>query len=180
MGTSSGLCNGLTPMRARSWEKKKIQGNLQGIIDKSPEIAARLSPQSWEQSHRELPCLTQTKRTLPRLASSGPMHVCGAPDKFRAFLFTHLEKSSLQSYLCVSRVAWNEPKRSFITRQKLQAYRSQNNPLLCHPSPRKAAGLEAKGQCRDKASLCRAVTCSTSAAVPCSQGFLCSGQGERS
>lgn len=48
----------------------------------------------------------------------------GDPDKFRGFLFTHLENSSLQSYLCISKVAWKEPQQSFIGR--LRAYRSQN------------------------------------------------------
>lgn len=97
------------------------------------------------------------------------MHVCGAPDKFRGFLFTRLENSFLRSYLCISRAAWNEPKRSFISRQR--AYRSQNIPLLCYPSPRKTAGLEVKGQGRDEASLCKATACSTWTASPVPRGF---------
>lgn len=74
-----------------------------------------------------------------------------ASDKFRGFLFTWSEHSSLQPYLCTSGVTWKEPKQGLIGRER--ACRSQNILLACCPAPRKTAGMEVEGQDRDEASL---------------------------
>lgn len=62
----------------------------------------------------------------------------GDPDKFGGILSTRPENSSLQSYLCISRVAWKEPKQSFISRQR--AYRFQNILLDCSQEDHRAGG----------------------------------------
>lgn len=70
-GNQLSLCSDLTPMLARSFflVLKIIQGNLWGIIDETPES---LSQQPWEQSHGELPCSTQGRRTLTDWYSQAP------------------------------------------------------------------------------------------------------------
>lgn len=77
------------------------------------------------------------KKNLPGWHSQASC-VDGDSDKFGGFLATHPENSSLQSYLCISRVAWKEPKQSFISRQR--AYRFQNILLDCSQEDHRAGG----------------------------------------
>lgn len=110
------------------------------------------------------------------LASSGPVH--GASDKFRGFLFTHPEHSFLHSHLCISGVAWKEPKQSFICWER--PCRFQNILLVCYPAPWKTSGREVGGQGRSESSLQSQPLFSLGCHAMFSVGLLCGGQGGRS